>query len=146
MKKTLVQLSAYLLGIFLLLYSCTKATEPDIGYVETAEEAPIDGLPNDATEINYYLRGAFGPFTTYSFKTSEESFRAWVGKQKELHPRVGEIKLGESSITYIDSKAQQLDQKSIMTALESSWYFEDESLRYVYDLETHTAYYYMSTR
>ncbi|WP_269537474.1 hypothetical protein [Cerasicoccus fimbriatus] len=146
MKKMLIKTIAWIAVIILLPYGCYKSFQTEIGTAETAEAAIISGLPTNATEIQYYLPGAFGPNRVYEFKTTEEEFIKWVERERSKDPNVGEIEVrGFRMLRYSPSK-ESLDWVVIDNGLYSSWHYTDQGKYFGFDRSTLKAYFWSHTR
>jgi len=61
--------------VALCIYAATLP--PRIGEHVSRGECPLS-LPENASDICYYLRAPFGPSSAYEFSTDESSFRKWA--------------------------------------------------------------------
>lgn len=132
--------------IVLLPYGCYKSFQTVIGTAETAESAPISGLPSNATEIQYYLPGAFGPNRIFEFKTTEEEFLKWVERARAKDPKVGEIEEKEFRMLRYSPSEDSLERVEIKDGLYSSWYYTDQGKYFGFDRSTSKAYFWSHTR
>lgn len=133
-----------LLAIPLLAYGCWRSLEPTIGTAVTAAEAPISGLPESATDVRYFLAGAFGPSTYYEFQVSEAEFEAWTGRMKFDFTRDGSGKFYALKEDGRPHRAVEIEDGIIL------WWRDpnnsDSGVAAAYDRSTGRAYYHMHTR
>ena len=146
MKKIPIKTIVWIAVIIFLPYGCYKSFQTRTGTAETAESAPIAGLPSNAKEIQYYLPGAFGPNRIFEFKTTEEEFIKWVDRERSRDPEVGELEEKEFRMLRYSPSKNNLDWVEVNDGLYSSWYYTDQGKYFGFDRSTSKAYFWSHTR
>lgn len=124
---------------------CVLAFRNRVGYNVSRSEAPIEGLPADATNISYFLPGAFGPNTFYEFNTSEESFLEWVQSYERLKP----VEQGPHKVYRCNCYSPNGDdtrETTIVNGYLYEWFEEDRGKCIAFDKDTSRAYYWSRSR
>jgi len=103
-------------------------------------------LPDDATRINHFQPGAFGPNTYFEFDTSEESFLDWVGEYSNVtrSDRAGPYRIYRYNAYGPD--ADTSSEVTIMYGHLFEWTEEDRGQRIAYDKDSGRAYYWSHSR
>lgn len=127
-------------AIALLLATCSIwVAQPQAGISATAAGAPKLGLPADATDVRWYLAGAFQPNTTYDFATSRASFDQWA-KAYDVRPLVGP-RHGSSLVLAYDPATRTCAFQLIDEAIAYEWSEQDRGVSLVFDRQSSRAYY-----
>lgn len=113
---------------------------PTTGSGYSRHDSPIYGLPNDASDIDFYAIG-YMPITSYSFHTSERSFREWSEGFGDL-ALVSDI---QGSIQYTEPTGD-IRMVSTSDGVEYHWTEEDRGRYTLYDRASGRAYYFAYTR
>lgn len=113
---------------------------PTTGSGCSRQDVPIYGLPNDASNIDFYVTG-YMPISSYSFQTTEPNFREWSDSFGDLS-LVSDI---HGSIQYAEPTG---DTRTVSTSngVEYSWTEEDRGRYTLYDRASGRAYYFKHTR
>ena len=124
---------------------CLVSMGGSVGYNLRRDRVPIWGLPDDATNICYYLPPPLFPNTYYEFDTSESSFLAWAQEHSRVRPDAYRpIRIYRYAIYATD--ADHRSQISIESGYLFSWTEEDRGVHLAYDKDTGRAYYWSHTR
>lgn len=99
-------------------------------------ECPIE-LPADATDVMYCHPGAFAPFITANFQTSEASFHAWV---KATGSRTMAMDTGDVSGQFFDVLTERGREVRTVDGIRYQWTEADRSETFLYDRSTGRAY------
>ena len=121
---------------------CWWSFQPTIGTAETADKAPIPGLPAQAKRIAYFLPGAFGPSKSYEFDISEADFEMWVQSMPEP-------KLAPSPWRRVTRYEPWVGTEVVYEFADGPVYFwrhEDEGVTAAYDRKLGRAFYRRSYR
>lgn len=113
---------------------------PTHGYGYTRDASPVYGLPEDASDIDFYDYG-YMPNTAFSFQTTEANFNTWsrtFGGILLISDRSG-------SIFYIEPTGEG-HAVSTGDGIEYGWTEEDRGQHTLYDRPSGRAYYWSHTR
>ena len=142
LKKIAVILLA-VAALPIVMSCCVWSFQNRVGKSATTEEAPLRGLPSDATDVRWCLPGAFGPNTFFDFTTTESGFRQWVADHgSELRGPI----YGPYSVHYYDHDQGRFDEVAIEDAIAHEWREEDRGVYMVYDRERKRAYFHSHSR
>jgi hypothetical protein len=135
-----------MVAIFLALGVCFVIARRDtVGTSASGAGAAVGGLPEDASDVGWFLPGAFDPVTVYDFKTSESSFEKWVQSRKASVNLEGP-KRGPFRLLGYDRGARAIDWRELPNAVAYQWHEEDRGIYMVYDLDEGRAYYWWHSR
>jgi hypothetical protein len=112
---------------------------PTIGVHVTRDETSLD-LPEDATDVCYYLPSAFGPVTAYEFSTREENFRSWAKVNDWPLEPVSEQGYQIYRYTWCMQETNAPRCADIKHGLYHEWNEEDTGRYVAYDRDQHRAY------
>ena len=133
--------------IFVLMALCTIGScallpllhTDTVTYNATRENVWLS-LPSDATKINLFEPGAFGPRAFLEFNTSEESFLKWVAgfsvERADYPPPYTIYRYGPYSPGADPSLEVEIYNGHLFT-----WSEEDRGLYIAYDKDTGRAFY-----
>lgn len=140
-----VSLIAILIATPLLVATCCVfAFQNRVGQAALGADAPLSELPPDATNVRWFLPGAFGPNTAYEFTTTEVNFRRWA---KDVSPSgTTGPHLGEYTIMIWDQSANLAMDRNIEDAIAYEWWEGDQGVYMAYDRATGRAYYHSHSR
>lgn len=117
------------------------ATTPTIGTGFERSDAPIWGLPTNASDIDFAMR-PYSPVTAYSFVTDESSFAEWSEHYLGLDDR----REGYASIQGIDALSGAATTIECQDGIEYSLSEEDRGQCTMFDRTRRRAYYFAHTR
>lgn len=126
-----------------LLTTCFWTYHDRVGQSATAAAAKVGGLPPDATDIRWVLRGPFGPSEAYEFSTTERGFQQWVEDHDQLNltgPHRGRF------VIMVGDEQGRFLNKEIPDAIAYSWREEDRGIAFVFDRATARAYFHSHSR
>jgi len=126
---------------FLLLGMCVWTGRPHAGYAPTAEASPLPGIPRNATEVHWNLRGMGGPASYYRFKTTEDAFHRWAAGFDVTGPIEAPTR-----VLYYDHTLKDFGSVHVADAVSYLWEFEDQGEYLTYDRTTGIAYYHEHSR
>ncbi len=135
-----------MLVAFVVVGSCTFVGLKDLVlYNASRDEVPFP-LPVDATNINFYRPGAFGPNVYLEFNTSEDSFLEWVQQFSRVRPAENE---GPIHIYRYHAYGPGADPSPEVTFEDGrlfEWIQGDRGERIAYDADAGRAYYQENSR
>jgi hypothetical protein len=99
-------------------------------------------LPESATNVRYFLPGAWGPVKAYEFDVSEKDFEAWVASLPSPQLSQGQGRM----VRCMDDTGQPYAPREIADGPVYSWQHQDESIIAAYDRSNGRAYYRRSYR
>jgi hypothetical protein len=122
-------------GCFIILWRT-----PTNGYSYSRQDAPMFGLPQDASDIDFYVTG-YMPVSSYSFQTSESNFREWS-------EGFGDVALVSATGGRIQYAEPTGDTRMVTTSdgIEYRWTEADRGRYTLYDRPFGRAYYFAHTR
>jgi len=125
--------------------TCTRFVfETRSGTHESREEAGISGLPENAADINHWMKATF-PNRVYDFRTDEQSFRIW-------RERFDYRDLKQQSLPFdvlcFDCESGKFVDHTIVDGIVYCWLQPsgDQSMTVAYDRELSRAYFHEATR
>lgn len=124
-------------SLYIARWSLLAAMEPSIGKAAVGADAPINGLPGGATNVHYYIAGAFGPTTCYEFDISETGFLNWA---KSNNWPITPIKKGIMVHRY-DPITDSFPELTVLRGHQYFWIQGDSSRTVLYDLDSGRAYF-----
>ena len=130
--------------VIVVVSFAVKVCRHRAGTAATAADAPIGGIPKDATDIEYYFPAATLPNTYYEFNTSESGYRSWVAGWQGC--TLSPIRRGTVSGYRYDLKTDESEILEIEDGLIASWAEGDAGVYLTYDIKTGRAYFYSHTR
>ena len=137
----------------LVVYYGWREVQPRIGRHVPAARCPVAGLPASATDVSYYVGGAFGPSTMYEFSVPEADFVRWAQANGWTLSRPTPLPSGEpwSIRRFGRDTNDPADPKD--AEIVNGWMYEwvnpqrdDDRLWLGYDSDSHRAYYVRSYR
>lgn len=140
MKRT-AKLIAITALIAATVVAVKLATTPSVGTKFERANAPIWGLPANASEINFVMR-PFSPVIAYNFATDESSFVDWSQHYLGLDER----REGHVSIQDIDPLSGAANTIECPDGIEYNWSEEDRGQYTMFDRTRQRAYYFSQTR
>ncbi len=114
---------------------------PTFGTGYTRSNAPICGLPANASDIDFVI-WSFIPLTAYSFATDEASFSDW----SEIRLGLKNFRQGLVSIQSIDATSGSVTTIECEDGIEYNWSEEDRGQYTMFDRTYRRAYYFAHTR
>ena len=135
---------ASILAVLLLALTLLRVwiyTTPAVGVGVSREDAPIRGLPHDASDIHFVIR-PFTPVSSYSFVTDEASFREWSCGYLGLKNSTE----GAATIQVIDPRLGISKVVAFPNAIKYSWSEADRGQYTLFDRNQGRAYYFSHTR
>lgn len=143
-KRNVVRGVAIAALVLLLPTCCVLSFRDHIGTSPTRDGAAIRGLPSDATDIQWFLPGAFGPSKVYSFITTEEGYRQWVKDGR--YCTLSGPHYGPYEIEIYDHAKRSFGFHKIDDAIAFTWTEEDRGVYMVYDRGSGRAYFHSHSR
>ena len=144
-RVTIMKLDTKLIAFTALIAVSTfvlkLARTPNSGTGYTRANAPIWGLPANASDIDFVIR-AFSPVNAYSFATDETSFTDW----SENHLGLKDFRRGHVSIQGIDATSGAATTIECEDGIEYNWSEEDRGQYTLFDRTRRRAYYFAHTR
>ncbi len=131
-------------GALLLPVCCVWSFQNRVGTAGRPSEAAVSGLPSQATNIEWFLPGAFGPNRVYAFDTSLAGFQQWVAQRSR--PKLTGPHTGPYEILVYDHAKGKFASHQISNAVAYTWSEEDRGVHMVYDQDTGRAYFHSHTR
>lgn len=101
-------------------------------------------VPENATDIAYFLPGAFGPNKVYEFTTSEPSFLGWANRWLDMPMRGPSY--GRTSVVRYDHELNRWEVREIENGILFRWNEEDRGINLVFDRQSGRAYYHSHSR
>ena len=123
---------------------CILGLRARVGASATGDGAAVSGLPPDATDVHWFLPGAFGPNTVYEFKTTEAGYQQWVQNRRD-----GDLEgptRGAFRVLRYDDATADFAWRDLKNTIAYTWNEEDRGLYMVYDLDGGRAYYWWHSR
>jgi hypothetical protein len=140
-RLILIMLGAF--AVALLVSFLVASFKSSIGRCSSSLDSPLF-VPEDATDIRYIVRGAFGPNTACEFSTSKESFLIWVKHWSDMP--ISGPSFGPTEIIRYDHDINRWEHREIKNAIRFDWNEEDRGIHLVFDSDTGRAYYHLHTR
>ncbi len=139
-KKAIVWLLLFTGGATFVYF----AFKTHSGVHQAREEAGVGGLPQNATDVNHWMK-AFYPNRVYDFATDEESFNKWKTKfdgydlERQEPP---------CSVLIFDFAADTFVEHEITDGIAYYWLQPkgDQSVTVAYDRELGRAYFHEASR
>ena len=114
-----------------------------IGYGVARQESEYRNVPDDASNIDYFIPGAFGPSLFVEFDCSEDSFLQWAKGFSDVRP-VSERPYRVDA--YEDYSTWKREEVIINDGHVFEWTFEDQGQYICYDRQTGRGYYHSHSR
>ena len=128
----------------LLLTCCLWSFQDNSGTSATAAHAAVSGLPLAATNVSWFLPGAFGPVELYEFTIDEAGYEQWVRSWN--HSKLEGPKRGQFRIQRYDQASQSFTWRELENTIAYTWKENDMGVYLVYDLDHRRAYYWSHSR
>lgn len=143
-RRTIIRAGIVVTTLLLLPTCCILGFRDDVGTSATAERSALSGLPAGATNVSWFLPGAFGPNTLYEFSIDEAGFDQWVrnGSSRKLEGP----KRGAFSVHRFDQSAGNVEWRELKSTIAYTWSEEDRGENFVYDIDGRRAYYWSHSR
>lgn len=142
-----MKIKSAIVGLLLFIGGATLAYfafKTHAGVHHTREEAGIGGLPQNATDVNHWMKGTY-PNRVYDFVTDEESFNTW-------RTTFGSYDLERQKLPFpvltFDFTANKFVEHEITNGIVYYWHQPegDQSLTVAYDRESGRSYFHEATR
>jgi hypothetical protein len=134
-----------LVAILLLLPTCCIWSFRDgVGTSATANRAAASDVPAGATDISWFLPGAFGPNTLYEFTIDEAGYEQWV--RNRSRPKLRGPQRGPWQVLRYNHATGAVEKHQLENTIAYTWSEEDRGVSFVYDLDAHRAYYWSHSR
>lgn len=104
----------------------------------------MDDLPSDATDVSWFLPGAFKPHTVFEFNTSEAGYEQWV--RSRSRPKLDDPKRGRIGLIRYDRTTGAVVWRELENTIAYTWNEADRGVYLVYDLDHRRAYYWSHSR
>lgn len=120
------------------------------------DSAPFTGLPEDATDVSYYIPGLAGRDVYLEFTSSQEGFDAWKAKHEKVQPGLivtpdenGEIATmefekrasGSFRIEHFNHQKRKPELVDIKDGVSYAWTDGDKGLFLSFDRANNRVYY-----
>src|SRR3954471_11301756 len=143
-RRTIIH-RGVLIAILLLLSLCSVwLFRDDQGTSPTAAGAAVDDLPADATDVAWFLPGAFKPHTMFEFTTSEAGYEQWVHNRSR--PKLDGPKRGRIGVLRYDRTTHAVVWREFQDAIAYTWNEADRGVQLVYEPDQRRAYYWSHSR
>jgi hypothetical protein len=143
-RHNLIRRGIVVAGLLLLPACCMLGFRNRVGTSATADGAAVSDLPAGATDISWFLPGAFGPNMVYEFTIDEAGYEQWV--RNRTLPKLEGPKRGSFEIFRYDHAAGVVKRRELENTIAYTWREEDRGVYFVYDLDGHRAYYWSHSR
>ncbi|MDQ3332064.1 MAG: hypothetical protein M3552_15655 [Planctomycetota bacterium] len=143
-RRTIIRGGLLLTGLLLVPTCCMWSFQDNIGTSATVDRAAVSGLPPGATDISWFLPGAFGPATRYEFTIDEAGYEEWV--RNRSRPKLEGPKRGPYRVYRYDRATRAVDTHELENTIAYTWNEEDRGVYFVYDLDGLRAYYWSHSR
>jgi hypothetical protein len=143
-RRTIIRGSLVILAVLLLPTCCIWSFQNSVGTAATADRAAVSDLPPGATDISWFIPGAFGPNTLYEFTIDERGFDHWVRIRN--FPELEGPNRSAYRILRYDQATDALVWRELQNAITYTWGEEDRGVYFVYDLNGGRAYYWSHSR
>ena len=120
------------------------------------DSAPFSGLPEDATDVSYYIPGLAGRDVYLEFTSSQEGFETWKAKHEKVQPDLiavpdenGEMKTmqfekratGSFRIEHFNHQKRKPELVEIKDGVTYAWTNGEKGLFLTFDAATNRVYY-----
>lgn len=143
-RRTILRVGIVAAILLLLPTCCIWSFRDNVGTSVTGDRAAVSGLPTGATNVSWFLPGAFGPNTLYEFTIDEAGYEEWVRKGSSR--KLEGPKRGEFRVLRYDQATGNVDWRELANTIAYTWNEEDRGQYFVYDLDGRRAYYWSHSR
>jgi hypothetical protein len=143
-RRTIIRVSLVVATLLLLPTCCIWSFRDNVGTAATADRAAVSDLPAGATDVSWFLPGAFGPNRLYEFTIDEAGYEQWV--RNRSRPKLEGPKRRSFRVLRYDQAAGAVDWRELENTIAYTWNEEDRGVYFVYDLDGHRAYYWSHSR